>query len=281
MLCSQLSFYLKLLTLLPRLVQIGFESFARRFYAEFACFMAEFHKNISGSYKILYATWRFKVATHNGFSPTNVLYDFSSILFTELKGIGIMMNIDRMVAGRYLSALLLFMSLVLCTRLLAADGAMLYDSSGFIARENESKVLSAAEITAVEEVRKNKKDFKSLVVASINKISLERTGLITLILSPKGKRYQFMGQGKLVDGSKDIVWIGKDKDGAIFSIGDDNEGTFGTLHDLDRVFQIYSLPGKRFYAIVEAVRHPLEEPEFDGKADSNLDGGRATKMQGK
>jgi hypothetical protein len=242
--------------------------------------MAAFDKNISGSYKILCATWRFKVATHNGFSPTRVLHGFTCILFIELKAIGMMMNIDRMVAGKYLSALLFFMSLVFCTGLLAADGAMLYDSSSFIARENESKVLRAAEITAVEEVRKNKKDFKSLVVASINKISLERTGLITLILSPKGKRYQFVGQGKLVEGSKDIVWIGKDKDGAIFSIGDDNEGTFGTLHDLDRVFQIYSLPGKRFYAIIEAVRHPLEEPEFDGKDDGNLDGGRASKTQG-
>jgi hypothetical protein len=250
-------------------------------YAEFVCFMAAFHKNINDSNKILCPTWRFKIATHNSFSPVSVPHDFSSILFIKLKAIGVMMNIDRMVAGRYISALLLFMSLVFCTHLLAADGVMLYDSSSFIARENESKVLSAAEITAVEEVRKNKKDFKSLVVASINKISLERTGLITLILSPKGKRYQFVGQGKLVEGSKDIVWIGKDKDGAIFSIGDDNEGTFGMLHDLDRVFQIYALPGKRFYAIIEAVRHPLEEPKFDGQADGNLDGGRTSKTQGK
>jgi hypothetical protein len=199
--------------------------------------MAAFHKNISDSNKILCTTWRFKVATHNGFSPA-VLHDFYSILFIELKMIGVMMNIDRMVAGRYISALLLFMSLVFCTHLLAADGAMLYDSSSFIARENESKVLSAAEITAVEEVRKNKNDFKSLVVASINKISLDRTGLITLILYPEGRRYQFVGQGKLVEGSKDILWIGKDKDGVIFSINEGNEGTAGTLHDLGRVFHI-------------------------------------------
>ena len=152
-----------------------------------------------------------------------------------------------------------------------ADGAILYDLSNVVDQANESKVLNSTEIKSVEQFRKMSSLFKTATVMTINKVSLS-SGLITLVLPVEGKQYQFVGRAKVGEGTKDTVWSGKDKTGASVVIADDDQGTSGVLRDSGRIFQIYALPGKRFYVIVEIIPHPMIEPTFDGSA---------SKIQGK
>lgn len=143
-----------------------------------------------------------------------------------------------------------------------SEGASLFNATNFVTPANEANILNTEELKFVESFRKYPNKFKYLAVMTINKSSLGG-GIVTLVVPPEGQQYQVIGQAQRMDRKNDVVWLGKGQRGTSFVFSEDDHGAYGRLSAAGRIFEIFALPGKRFYVMVENVPHTMEEPMVD------------------
>lgn len=143
---------------------------------------------------------------------------------------------------------------VLCGSVLAADGATLFNSASFLAKDKEAASLNASESAFLAKARAAGQA-KSHAAIVVNPAAMN-SNVITVVL-PDGVQYQYIGTKVAIESNKarrSETWTGTSGPRGQMVLNLSQDGIAGSITQNGKHYALGNLPGNRYQVLIELAR---------------------------